>query len=175
MNENGWNQTYNWVENVNDDVSIEDMSAYTKLESQGIIDSDVVIILLPVGKEAHVKFGMALALNKVYNGLKVKNTIFKKYGKDVKEKPLVEKLKMLFNDISDSNFNSTDFISYIANIKHELFTNNELDWNLKINFIGKKDEEDQYPVALFSVNTNDIKNVKENTVQYLYDSHKKVY
>lgn len=113
------------------------------------------------------------ALNKVYNGLKIENTIFKKYGKDVKEKLLVEKLKMLFDDISNTNFNSTDFVSYIANIKHELFTDNELDWNIKISFIGKNSEDNQYPVALFSVNTNDIKNVKGDTVQYLYDSHEK--
>ena len=64
LNENGWNQTYNWVENVNDDVSIEDMTVYAKLESQGIIDSDVVIILLPAGRVAHIELGMALALNK---------------------------------------------------------------------------------------------------------------
>ncbi len=80
---------------------------------------------------------------------------------------------MLFDDINDTNFNSTDFISYIANIKHDLFTDNELDWNLKISFIGKNSEDNQYPVALFSVNTNDIKNAKEDTVQYLYDSHEK--
>lgn len=30
--------------------SIEDMTSYAKLESQGIIDSDVVIILLPAGR-----------------------------------------------------------------------------------------------------------------------------
>lgn len=64
LNENGWNQTYNWIENVNDDVSIEDMTVYAKLESQGIIDSDVVIILLPAGRGAHIELGMALALNK---------------------------------------------------------------------------------------------------------------
>ncbi len=113
------------------------------------------------------------ALNKVYNGLKIENTIFKKYGRDVKEKPLVEKLKILFDDISDTNFNPIDFISYIASIKHVLFTDNELDWNLKIIFIGKNSEGNQYPVVLFSVNTNDIKNVKKDTVQYLYDPHKK--
>jgi len=64
LKENDWNQTYNWVENINDDVSIEDMTAYAKLESQGIIDSDVVIILLPAGRGAHIELGMALALNK---------------------------------------------------------------------------------------------------------------
>ena len=64
LKENDWNQTYNWVENINDDVSIEDMTVYAKLESQGIIDSDVVIILLPAGRGAHIELGMALALNK---------------------------------------------------------------------------------------------------------------
>lgn len=64
LKRNGWNQTYNWVENINDDVSIEDMTSYAKSESQGIIDSDVVIILLPAGRGAHIELGMALALNK---------------------------------------------------------------------------------------------------------------
>lgn len=64
LKENDWKQTYNWVENINKDVSIEDMTVYAKLESQGIIDSDVVIILLPAGRGAHIELGMALALNK---------------------------------------------------------------------------------------------------------------
>lgn len=64
LKENGWNQTYNWVENVNADVSIEDMTEYAKLESKGIVDSDVVVILLPAGRGAHIELGMALALNK---------------------------------------------------------------------------------------------------------------
>lgn len=64
LKENGWNQTYNWVENINDDVSIEDMTQYAKLESKGIIDSDIVIILLPAGRGAHIELGMALALKK---------------------------------------------------------------------------------------------------------------
>lgn len=64
LKENGWKQTYNWVENINDDVSIEDMTEYAKLESKGIVDSDVVVILLPAGRGAHIELGMALALNK---------------------------------------------------------------------------------------------------------------
>lgn len=64
LKRNGLNQTYNWVENINEDVSIEDMTSYAKLESQGIIDSDVVIILLPAGRGAHIELGMAIALNK---------------------------------------------------------------------------------------------------------------
>lgn len=113
------------------------------------------------------------SLNKVYGDLQVENTIFKKYGKEVKEKKLVDKLKILFDDISDNFFNPTDFISYIANIKHDLFTTEELDWNLKISFIGKNRGDIYYPVSLFSVNTNDIKNIKEDTVHYLYDPHER--
>jgi len=64
LKKNGWNQTYNWVENINADVSIEDMTEYAKLESKGIVDSDVVVILLPAGRGAHIELGMALALNK---------------------------------------------------------------------------------------------------------------
>lgn len=60
----GWILTYNWVENINDGVSIEDMTSYAISESQGIVDSDVVIILLPAGRGAHIELGMALALNK---------------------------------------------------------------------------------------------------------------
>lgn len=64
LKKNGWNQTYNWVENINADVSVEDMTEYAKLESKGIVDSDVVVILLPAGRGAHIELGMALALNK---------------------------------------------------------------------------------------------------------------
>lgn len=64
LKENGWNQTYNWVEKINSDVSIEDMTEYAKSESLGIVNSDVVIILLPAGRGAHIELGMALALDK---------------------------------------------------------------------------------------------------------------
>lgn len=64
LKENGWKQTYDWVKNVNDDVNIKDMIEYAKLEQQGIVDSDVVIILLPAGRGAHIELGMALALRK---------------------------------------------------------------------------------------------------------------
>lgn len=64
LKENGWEQTYDWVKNVNDDISRDDMIKYASLESQGIVDSDVVIILLPAGRGAHIELGMAMALNK---------------------------------------------------------------------------------------------------------------
>lgn len=49
---------------MSDDVSIEDMIKYASLEKQGIFDSDVVIIVLPAGRGAHIELGMAMALNK---------------------------------------------------------------------------------------------------------------
>ena len=61
LKENGWQQTYDWVKNVSDDVAIEDMTEYAKLEKQGIVDSNVVIILLPAGRGAHIELGMAIA------------------------------------------------------------------------------------------------------------------
>lgn len=61
---NGWKHTYNWTKNINNDVTIEDLIEYSKLEQKGIIDSDVVIILLPAGRGTHIELGMALALNK---------------------------------------------------------------------------------------------------------------
>lgn len=64
LEENGWEHTYNWAKNINGDETIEDLVEYSKLEQQGIIDSDVVIILLPAGRGTHIELGMALALNK---------------------------------------------------------------------------------------------------------------
>lgn len=64
LEENGWKHTYNWAKNINGDETIEDLIEYSKLEQQGIVDSDVVIILLPAGRGTHIELGMALALNK---------------------------------------------------------------------------------------------------------------
>lgn len=64
LEENGWKHTYNWAKNINGDETIEDLIEYSKFEQQGIIDSDVVIILLPAGRGTHIELGMALALNK---------------------------------------------------------------------------------------------------------------
>lgn len=62
--ESGWEQTHDWVKNVNDDVSKDDMMKYASLEARGIIDADVVIIILPAGRGDHIELGMAMALNK---------------------------------------------------------------------------------------------------------------
>lgn len=53
LKENGWEQTYDWAKNVSDDESLEDMVTYARLESQGIMDTDVVIILLPAGRSSY--------------------------------------------------------------------------------------------------------------------------
>ena len=64
LKENGWEQTHDWVANVSDDVSIEDITEYAKLEQQGVANADVVIVLLPAGRGAHIELGMAMALHK---------------------------------------------------------------------------------------------------------------
>ncbi len=64
LEKNGWKHTYNWTKNFSGDETIEDLIKYSKLEQQGIIDSDVIIILLPAGRGTHIELGMALALNK---------------------------------------------------------------------------------------------------------------
>ena len=122
---------------------------------------------LSVNKEAKEKFKNAL--DKVYSDLSFSDTDFKKYDSDIRIKPLPEKLKILFDNLINSSFNPTDFISYITNLKHKFFNPSELDWNLKITFLGKNNGENQYPIALFSVNANNIKDVPQDTVQYLYD------
>lgn len=109
------------------------------------------------------------SLENVYNSLK-NNNEFKKYGDEVIELPLTEKLKQLFNDITKMNVQSVDFISYITKIKHKYFSQNELQWNIAINYVGKNDGTNQYPVVIFSINTNDIINVPDDTIHYLYDT-----
>ena len=64
LKENGWEQTHDWVKNISNDISKDDMIKYASLVSQGIVDADVVIILLPAGRGAHIELGMSLALNK---------------------------------------------------------------------------------------------------------------
>lgn len=82
LTDNGWEQTYDWVKNVSDDVCLKDMIEYATLESQGIVDSDIVIILLPAGRGAHIELGMAMALNKrvflcssTKEGFSIENTV----------------------------------------------------------------------------------------------------
>ena len=64
LEENGWKHTYNWTKNLSSNETIEDLEEISKLEQKGIVDSDVVIILLPAGRGTHVELGMAIASNK---------------------------------------------------------------------------------------------------------------
>ncbi len=64
LNENGWEHTYNWTDSINSDVTFDDLIRYSEAEQKGIVDADVVIILLPAGRGTHIELGMALALNK---------------------------------------------------------------------------------------------------------------
>lgn len=109
------------------------------------------------------------ALENVYSKFE-KNSNLKRYNDEVVKLPLTERLKQLFNDITNIDVQGVDFISYITNLKHKYFSQDELQWNISINYVGKNDGIDQYPVVIFSINTNDIINVPEDTVQYLYDT-----
>lgn len=64
LKENGWEQTYCWTKCIGEDVTLDTLAEYAEKEQQGIADADVVIILLPAGRGAHVELGMALALRK---------------------------------------------------------------------------------------------------------------
>lgn len=64
LEEKGWTQTYNWTKKISGTKTIEELIEIAKLEKQGIIDADVVIILLPAGRGTHIELGMAIAQNK---------------------------------------------------------------------------------------------------------------
>lgn len=64
LKEAGWEQTYNWVKNINSDINIDEIREYAKLEQEGVMNSDVVVILLPAGRGTHIELGMSIALNK---------------------------------------------------------------------------------------------------------------
>lgn len=62
LREQGWKQTYDWTKHVH--AASGDLRNYAELEQQGIANADVVLILLPAGRGAHVELGMALAQHK---------------------------------------------------------------------------------------------------------------
>lgn len=65
LKENGFEQTYDWVSNLDvKDISKQILMQYAKSEQQGIEESDVVIILLPGGRGSYIELGMALGLDK---------------------------------------------------------------------------------------------------------------
>ena len=64
LKENSLEEAYNWVKNIKNDITKKDLEKYAKEETQAIVNSDIIIILLPAGRGTHVELGMALALNK---------------------------------------------------------------------------------------------------------------
>lgn len=64
LKENGLEEACNWVKNIKNDITKKDLEKYAKEETQAIVNSDIIIILLPAGRGTHVELGMALALNK---------------------------------------------------------------------------------------------------------------
>jgi len=64
LEENGWKHTFNWTKYIDNYETIQDLINYSNLEQEGILNSDVVIILLPGGRGTHIELGIALALKK---------------------------------------------------------------------------------------------------------------
>ena len=62
--QSGWQHTYNWANSILEKETKEDMIRFSQLEQQAILDSDVIIILLPAGRGTHIELGMALAFEK---------------------------------------------------------------------------------------------------------------
>jgi len=64
LKENGWEHTYNWANTIVGEETEEELINFSMLEKQAIIDSDVIIIILPGGRGTHIELGISLALNK---------------------------------------------------------------------------------------------------------------
>ena len=64
LKESGWEQTYCWTKCIGMDATLDTLAEYAERERKGVADADVVIILLPAGRGAHIELGMALALRK---------------------------------------------------------------------------------------------------------------
>lgn len=64
LEEKDWKQTYNWLENIHNEISKKELKNYAKEELEGIKEADVVIIYLPAGRGAHIELGLALGLDK---------------------------------------------------------------------------------------------------------------
>ncbi|WP_044338902.1 nucleoside 2-deoxyribosyltransferase [Rossellomorea aquimaris] len=59
----GYTHTYDWTQN-NRASTVEELKQIGEKEKQAIIESDVILVLLPGGKGSHVELGIALGLNK---------------------------------------------------------------------------------------------------------------
>ncbi|MBN8191219.1 group-specific protein [Bacillus sp. NTK074B] len=59
----GYILTYDWTQNERAS-TVEDLQHIGQCEKEAIIDSDIVILILPGGKGSHVELGIALGLRK---------------------------------------------------------------------------------------------------------------
>jgi hypothetical protein len=59
----GWHHTYDWTQNKRAN-TLEDLQQIGILEKEAVAEADVVLVLLPGGKETHIELGLAIAGNK---------------------------------------------------------------------------------------------------------------
>jgi nucleoside 2-deoxyribosyltransferase len=59
----GYTHTYDWTQNSRAS-TVEALKQIGEKEKQAIIESDVILVLLPGGRGSHVELGIALGLNK---------------------------------------------------------------------------------------------------------------
>ncbi|WNB90197.1 group-specific protein [Bacillus sp. NEB1478] len=59
----GWNLTYDWTQNGRA-ITLEDLARIGTKEYEGVMNSDVVIVILPGGKGCHTELGIALGAQK---------------------------------------------------------------------------------------------------------------
>lgn len=61
----GWEHTFNWAAHGSvENETVDDLANISVIEQNAIVDSDVVIILLPAGRGTHVELGMSIVLEK---------------------------------------------------------------------------------------------------------------
>jgi hypothetical protein len=63
LKEKGFTQTYDWTRNERA-ASLEDLERIGQEEKSAVMDSDMIVVLLPAGKGSHIEMGIALGLRK---------------------------------------------------------------------------------------------------------------
>jgi nucleoside 2-deoxyribosyltransferase len=63
LKEKGFTQTYDWTRNERA-ASLEDLERIGQEEKSAVMDSDIIVVLLPAGKGSHIEMGIALGLRK---------------------------------------------------------------------------------------------------------------
>lgn len=63
LKNSGFTHTYDWTQNNRAD-SVEQLKSVGEAERKGVLEADILVLLLPGGKGTHVELGMALAHHK---------------------------------------------------------------------------------------------------------------